>query len=324
MDNVTHSLVAVLLGRTGISRGIPKATGILLVASNLPDADSVVALWGGGLGYLEYHRHLTHALVVAPLLGLLAALAFWRVQGWRLLPAWAVGTGGVWAHLLLDLLNNYGVRVWLPFRADWVSWDLLMVVDPWLMVVLLMSVLAPLLGRLVGGEIGGREATRPAGRGWAITGLLFLVLWAGGRWVLHERAVESLRVRNYHGQAPLRVAAWPTLWNPFRWRGYVSTERFWGLYPIDLNREFDPEHGEIFYKPEEAEVVNAARRTPEARAFLTFAQFPVWRMQPIPEPEGATLVEATDVRFGAPEEGHFQLRIVLDGNRRPVSARFSF
>lgn len=320
MDNVTHTLTAVLLGRAGVARLAPGGMGVLVLASNLPDADTVVALFGGGLGYLEYHRHLTHALVVAPVLGLLAALAFFRVGGWRLLPAWGVGTLGVWAHILLDLLNNYGVRIWLPFRADWVGWDLFMVVDPWVMAVLLLCVLAPLLARLVGSEIGGRAAAAP-GRGWAMFGLLFLVLWAGGRWVLHERAVETLRTRMYEGQAPVRVAAWPTPWNPFVWQGYVSAEPFWGLYKVDLQREFDPERGAIYYKPEEAEAVNAARRTPEAQAFLRFAQYAVWRVLPLAE---GVQVEATDVRFGMPEDGKFQLRIVLDEARRVVSARFVF
>jgi inner membrane protein len=323
MDNVTHTLTAVLLARAGLGRMARGGTAVLVLASNLPDADSVVGFWGGALGYLEYHRHLTHALAVAPLLGLLAALAMFRVAGWRLWPAWALGTLGVWAHILLDLLNSYGVRIWLPFRADWVGWDLFMVVDPWVMAMLLLCVLAPMLARLVGSEIGGRAAMAP-GRGWAIFGLTFIVLWAGGRWVLHERAVETLRTRNYQGEAPVRVAAWPTPWNPFVWQGYVSTEPFWGLYRVDLNREFDPERGAVYFKPEKAQLVNAARRTPEAQAFLRFAQYPVWRMLPVPEPEGATLVEATDVRFGGPEDGKFQLRIVLDATARVVSADFSF
>lgn len=322
MDNITHTLTAVLLARAGLGRVVPGATAVLVLASNLPDADSVVALFGGGLGYLEYHRHLTHALVVAPLLGLLAALALFRVKGWRLGPTWAVGTAGVWAHLALDLLNNYGVRIWLPFRPDWVSWDLFMIVDPWVLTVLLLCVTAPMLGRLVGSEIGGRAAS--PGPGWALVGLSFLVLWAGVRWTLHERALDTLRARNYRGEAPVRVAAWPTPWSPFVWQGYVSTEPFWGLYRVDLNTEFDPERGSVFYKPEGAELVNAARRTPEAQAFLRFAQYPVWRMLPVAEPEGGTLVEATDVRFGAPDDGKFQLRILLDGTLRPVSARFTF
>jgi inner membrane protein len=324
MDNVTHTLTAILLGRAGLGRLAPKGTAILVVASNLPDADSIAGFFGGGLSYLEYHRHLTHALVAAPVLGLLAALAFCRVKGWRLWPAWALGAAGVWAHILLDLLNNYGVRIWLPFQSTWTSWDLLMVVDPWLLLVLFLCAVAPLLSRLVGSEISSGRPDPAPGRGWAIFGLLFFLAWGGARWTLHERAVETLRARNYDGQAPIRVAAWPTPWNPFVWQGYVSTEPFWGLYRVDLNREFDPENGAVYYKPEGAEAINAARRTPEAQAFLRFAQYPVWRILPLAEPENGLLVEATDVRFGAPEDGKFQLRITLDGARRPVTAKFGF
>jgi len=323
MDNVTHTLTALLMARAGLGRLVPGGAATLLLASNLPDADIVATTFGVTLGYLEYHRHLTHALVVAPLLGLLAALVFFKVKGWRLWPAWAVGTIGVWAHIALDLLNSYGVRIWLPFRADWVGLDLFMIVDPWVMAVLLLCVLAPLLSRLVGSEIGGK-ATPSTGRGWAFFGLAFMLLWAGGRWVLHERALETLKSRMYQGQAPVRVAAWPTPWNPFLWQGYVSTEPFWGLYRIDLGREFDPERGAIFFKPEGAELINAARRTPEAQAFLRFAQYPVWRMFPVAEPDGGILVEATDVRFGTPDDGKFQLRILLDASQKVLSAQFAF
>lgn len=323
MDNLTHTLTAVLLARAGLGRGIPQATGLLVVASNLPDGDSVAGLLGG-LSYLEYHRHLTHAVVVAPVLGLVTALLFARAKGWRLGPAWALATAGVWAHLLLDLLNNYGVRLWLPFRSDWTAWDLLMVIDPWLLVVLAVCVVAPWFSRLVGGEISSSRPAAAPGRGWAVIGLLFFLAWAGGRWVLHERAMETLRARQYQGAAPVRVAAWPTPWSPLVWNGYVSTEGFWSVHRVDLAREFDPDVGTVFYKPEEAAVVNAARRTPEAQAFLRFAQYPVWRVLPIAEPENGVLVEATDVRFGSPADGKFQLRITLDGARRPVAAVFVF
>lgn len=323
MDNVTHTLTAVLLARAGLGRMMPRGTALLVVASNLPDADTVVSLFGGALGYLEYHRHLTHALAVAPLLGLAAAMAFRGVKGWQLKPAWILGTVGVLGHILLDLLNNYGVRIWLPFREDWVGWDLFMVVDPWVMGVLLLCVLAPMLGRLVGGEIGGRQVP-VVGRGWAFTGLTFIALWAAGRWMFHERALETLRARLYEGQSAARVAAWPTPWNPMAWQGYVSTASFWGLYKVDLAREFDPERGLVFYKPENAAPLDVARQTPEGQAFSRFAQFPVWRVLPMGEPEGGLLVEATDVRFGTPDDGKFQLQVILDGTRKVVSARFAF
>lgn len=323
MDNLTHTLTGLLVARAGVGRWMPGATAVLLVASNLPDADIVSGWMGGTAGYLDYHRHLTHALVVAPVMGLLAAIAFsWRA-GWRLWPAWAVGTLGVLVHIFLDLWNNYGVRLWLPFRPDWMSWDLVMVVDPWILTALLICVLAPLLSSLVGSEIGGKRPQSP-GRGWAIAGLCFLALWVGGRALAHQRAVETLKARNYGGLAPLRVAAWPTPWNPRVWSGYVSTEASWVLHRIDLTREFDPEAGDVYFKPEPSAAIAAARRTPEAVSFQGFAQFAVWRVVPVAEPEGAVLVEATDVRFGPPADGRFQLRVVVDPAGKVISSTVSF
>lgn len=320
MDNVTHTLTGLLLSRAGINRASPRATLLLVLASNVPDADWIVTPFLGSLGYLEYHRHLTHALVFAPVMGLLVALATCRAREWRFGPAWLVATFGVMVHIVMDTMNSYGLRPWLPFRGDWVNWDLLMIVEPWLLGVLFLSAIAPLFSRLVAGEIGARVAS--PGRGWAIFGLTFFLLWTGGRYLMHERALETLRSRNYRGQPAIRVAAWPTPWNPMAWTGYVSTDPFWGVFPVNLSKDFDPEAGAIYYKPEGAELINAARRTPEAQAFLRFSQYPVWRMLPVSEPEGGTLVEATDVRFGLPEDGKFQLRILLDPALKPISAVF--
>jgi hypothetical protein len=123
---------------------------------------------------------------------------------------------------------------------------------------------------------------------------------------------------------PLRVAAWPTPFNPFRWVGYVSTEEAWTLHDVRLGLPFDPEAGKAYYKPTDAARINAAKRTPEAMGFLRFSQYPVWRMVPVTAPEGGVAVEGVDVRFGTPEEGRFQVRVVLDQNLQVVSSKFAY
>jgi membrane-bound metal-dependent hydrolase YbcI (DUF457 family) len=318
MDNVTHSLIAVLLARAGLRRLTPAATPILLIASNAPDAD-VLAQLAGPLEYLDSHRQLSHSLIAGPAIGIVAAILFSRTKDWRFVPAAVAGTIGAWSHSLLDLLNPYGIRSLLPWNSQWFHLDLFLFIDPWLTAILLLCVVAPILSSLVSGEIGAKKAS---GSGWAIAGLTFALLWGGARFQLHERALETLRSRQFLGAVPVRAAAWPSAWSPLLWSGYVSTEAFWGLYTIDLSREFDPERGRIYYKPEGAALLNAARRTPEAIRFLEVAQFPVWRVLPTSEPENGSIVEATDARFGLPENGQFQLTVILDSNRTPVSAKF--
>ena len=39
---------------------------------------------------------------------------------------------GVILHVLMDLLNNYGVRLLMPFSQRWFYGDVLFIIDPWL------------------------------------------------------------------------------------------------------------------------------------------------------------------------------------------------
>ena len=324
MENLTHSLTGVMLARAGLNRLCPRATLLLVICSNFPDADSVTTLWGS-VAYLDYHRHLTHALAMAPVMTLLPVLFIRWLERGRAFPwimAMVVGMVGTLAHIGMDAWNNYGVRLLLPFSGEWFGMDAVMVVDVWILVVLGLALVAPWLSRLVGSEIGSQQVS--TGRGWAIFALLFLVAWSGGRWILHERAVETLLARRYSGQEPLRVAAWPTPFSPFRWTGYVSTEEAWILHDVRLGLPFDPEAGRAYYKPTDAARINAAKRTPEAMGFLRFSQYPVWRMMPVTEPEGGVAVEGVDVRFGTPEEGRFQVRVVLDQDLQVVSSQFAY
>jgi len=73
MDNLTHTAIGLFLSRIGLGRWSPRATAIVIVAANIPDID-VVSAAAGPLNYLAYHRHLTHSLLLMPVM----ALAAWR------------------------------------------------------------------------------------------------------------------------------------------------------------------------------------------------------------------------------------------------------
>ena len=125
MDNLTHTLAGAALARAGLDRLSPRATATLLVASNLPDLDSVTRFYGQ-LYYMEHHRGITHSLVGVFLQSLLiAALLSWSpglsvresVRRFRpgvlvLISATALGL-----HLFMDYSNSYGVRPLLPWDA---------------------------------------------------------------------------------------------------------------------------------------------------------------------------------------------------------------
>jgi inner membrane protein len=323
MDPLTHSATGLFLGRAGLNRFSEQAPWILVLAANAPDID-IVTLAGGPLNYLHYHRHLTHSLVAWPVMALLPVLVvrLFTRKPFRWLGGYAISLVAVASHLLLDYTNVYGIRFLLPFSGRWFHLDLTSVVDLWIWAMLLVALAGPLIARLVNAEIGAR--TKNAGRGLAISALLFLGLYNTGRGVLHARAVSTLDSRLYGGIAPQRVAALPGPVNPLAWRGLVETREFYGVVDFSLLEEFDPSRALVFYKAEATPAVQAANNSPEFREFFAFSQFPIERSMPLAGPEAATRVEAMDLRFGTPPQPAFVATADVNDRLQVVRAWFTF
>ena len=326
MDPLTHTATGLFLSRAGLKRWTPLATPILLLAANAPDID-ILSLGGGSLNYLHYHRHLTHSLLAMPLMALLAVavvrLAARKPVRW--MGAFFAALIGVASHLLLDLTNAYGIRLFLPFSSQWLRLDLNNLLDPWILGVFLFCIVGPVLSRLVGSEIAsGSGPDKNHGRGFAWLALLFVLVYDCGRSVLHTRALASLESRIYQDAVPVRVAAIPGPANPLRWRGLVETSDFYAVVEVNLAGEFDPTRATIFHKPAPDPAIEAARQTQAFQEFLRFSQFPLWRVSPAADVEGGKLVEAVDLRFGTPMAPGFAARAILDAHLRPVRSWFEW
>ena len=323
MDNLTHTLTGVLLARAGLRRLTPRATWISVVAANIPDIDILVG--PSGINYLNYHRHLTHSLFAVPFMALLALLLvegvtkIVRPTAARLpwLHAWAAATIAAFTHPLLDLTNTYGVRIFLPFSSGWHGWDIFFIVEPWLWGVLLLAVVAPAAAGLVDRELGLKSA-RGAKAAWA--GLVVLVLFAGLKGVLHDRAVETLDAHLYDGVAATRVAAFPTPLDPWLWSGYVETDAYHQVWELDLRDTFDPSMGRKHFKPSPSPALESVRGHPLANDFLRFAQFNVTTV--LPTPLGHR-IRMADVRFGPVESSFFRCTFETDALDRVVRAVFA-
>jgi inner membrane protein len=325
MDPLTHTATGLFLSRAGLNRFTPYATPILLLAANAPDVDIVTSL-GGPLTYLKYHRHLTHAIPLLPVMALLPVLVvrlFARRERLNWSGAYLISLVAVASHLALDFTNMYGIRLWLPFSPQWYQLSITSVIDFWLWAMIALALGAPLLGRLVSSEIGAQARGTP-GRGLAIAALAFFVLYNAGHAVLHARAVAVLESRLYQGSPPLRVAALPHLADPWRFRGLVETREFYSVHEMNLRGDFDPAGGRIFYKPEAAPALEAAARTTTFRDFLAFAQFSLWRILPATEPENAVMVQVMDMRFGSPLQPAFVATAVVDARLQVLRSWFTF
>ena len=326
MDNLTHSLVGLMMARVGLNRLGVRATALVIVGANLPDIDLVAAI-GGRLNYLEYHRGWTHSFALAPVLALLPLPIWWLARrragagAKELAFAWLAAFLGVLSHLLLDFWNSYGIRLLLPFSSDWYRLDWVYIVDLWIWAILLVGALGPLLVRLVDSEIGVR---RGPGRGGAWAVLLLLCAFVGLRAQLHSQAIQTLDSRLYDTRSPLRVAAMPGPFAPWRWTGLVETERAWHVVPVDLLREFDPDQGRALLKPEEPlPQERSIRASHTGRVFFSFTRFPYWRATPSPTMEGGTLIRVSDLRFGSPEDSPFSASFECDAAGRLVSEEFA-
>lgn len=338
MDNLTHTLTGVMLSRAGLNRLAPRATLTLLLAANAPDIDVVTRAWGS-LAYLRHHRGLTHAVVAAPVLAALVVALVWLLSrrsgedfSWG--RSYLIALAGVASNVLMDFTNTYGVRPWLPLSNTWYSWDISFIIDVWLWVALLACLAVPAVGRLISGEIGARPGS---GRGAAVFALLFILAWWGARDLFHRRALalldahvyglnpaayaDSDAARQRPGASPLRVAAFPSPTNPLMWRGFVETEGFYQILPVNVLQPLDPTSGKIFYKPEATPALEAALRTRTASQFTAFARY---MFSTVDHREDGYQVVLTDFRFREERRAAFVATIVLDRDLRVIREDFSF
>lgn len=293
-----------------------------MLAANAPDAD-LVSWLGGSPGFLEYHRWATHTLVAAPAMAALSVLIVWLFSRGRPFPwmrAFIIGLIGVATHLVMDWTNVYGIRMLLPFSADWLRLDITPIIDPWIWLFLLLAIVAPALGRLVSSEIGAKPGT---GRGWAICALVLVSGYEYSRYLAHDRAMAVLNSRIYEGTAATRVAAFPTYWSPLRWTGVAETSDAYRLFDLNLIGPFNPSSGSVLFKAQGNPQMLSASRTVAFQRYLAFSSFPLWRTLPLAEPDGATQVQIADLRFGDPQRSGFVVTAVVDRSNTVVKSEFT-
>ena len=318
MDNITHTLTGVVMSRAGLNRYYSHPAAVLMLAANAPDID-ILAAFGGSFNYFVNHRGITHSIVAAPLMALLPVLivcAFVRsMRGWK--AAYLISLVGIASHLLLDWTNSYGIRLFLPFNSSWPAANLNNIVDLWIWAVLLIAVVGPLLGKLVSSEIGARPGS---GRGLAWFAIAFICVYDFGRYLAHQRSMEILNSRIYEGAPPIRVAAFPVgSLSPFEWSGWAERSDAALHFPLNLRASFDPSVPEqVYFNPEPSPALEAARQDYHVKKFLEFAQYPLWRVVPQAEPEGAKRVEVRDWRFP------FTVTVIVDQSNRVISSSFHY
>jgi inner membrane protein len=198
--------------------------------------------------------------------------------GWLLGLAYA----GVYSHVFLDFLNNYGVRLLTPFDWRWFYGDAVFIIDPWLWLTLGVGVWLSRRGR----------TPAPARRALVVAAVYILAMLVSARLA---RVVVIDAWRQVHGTAPRALMVGPVPVSPLSRslivdagdRYYTGTFSWW---PREVLFDEAP-----VLKHAGDPLVAAARTTSSGvRAFLVWSRFPYWTLVP---DAGGTRVTVSDMRF---------------------------
>jgi membrane-bound metal-dependent hydrolase YbcI (DUF457 family) len=300
MENLTHTLVGLMMARCGLEKTTVRGAGMMMLAANVPDIDAV--FWFNRQHYLDYHRTYTHSFACMPLLALLP-MALARAQfSWK---SYAAAIAGVLSHLLLDWTNPYGIDLLLPFSHRRLMLDITNIADVWIWTILFVGLLVPVVVRKL---TKGPSIGMPPRVMWAAIALSALITYEGARFALHAKAIQMLESQTYswgtHKDQPPRqsIAVPADFIHPARWKGIVRGDGFVTIVPLDVQEGFDSSDERTFDDPPPGLAVEAARRLPEFQTMIRFSQAPYWKATPV---AGGTLVELIDLRFGTPDNPGF-------------------
>jgi membrane-bound metal-dependent hydrolase YbcI (DUF457 family) len=331
LDNLTHTLFAITLGRTPLGRAGRGTTAALVLASNAPDID-FVSTAGGAVNYLRWHRGPTHGPLGIVGLGLATAALVWAGQ--RFNRRWkdespdapfpmlvAISMIGVLFHILMDLPTSYGSRILSPFDWHWFAWDWMPIVDIYLLIV------------LMAGMVFGRGSADARRRNATIV-LVLMAANYGVRAVAHQQALALVPrvfgptlparcdpaapqtlldswprpvapVRSTGTRCLVEAAALPSFSSPFSWRIVAQFSNAYELRDIDVLdarlRSGDdsdvPWRTNVRYPNVWTPAVLTAATTVTGGVFLGFSRFPAARS--VEDPQHITTVRITDMRFVA-------------------------
>lgn len=216
MDNLTHGLLGMAAAVCVAPRASRRQAAVVgFLAGEFPDLDVLLQSSEDPLFGLAMHRHFTHSLLLAPVIGVAMAWIVILWQRWRrnACDAHAMMGAGIAAalsHGLCDVWTSYGTRWFWPFADTRVSWDLISVIDPLFTLPLLIPVV-----------IGIKRRSRK----WVSVALLWALFYLGICLVQQQRVLRETRTAAaQRGHVPLRLTAKPSFGNIIVWRALYEHE----------------------------------------------------------------------------------------------------
>ncbi len=298
MDPVTHSLAGVTIANLGFKR--KAAMWVLLLSSIAPDFDYITRLWGADV-FLRYHRGITHGILALFVVPIIIGLIFGYRKGFFYYSSLAFF--GYAAHLFMDLTNQYGTRILSPLDWEQFSLDLIFIIDPYITLGLLLSVILCKLNKRRAAVI-------------ALVTLFFLVAYAGGRDYLHDKTKDFLKDEieaNTYKMCPMP--------NDFlRWWFIAQSgdEIKVGFADLFTKRVCVQETYRITHKDP---FIDRSKETRVVKNFLYFAMYPYAEVRR----EGGTItVIWRELSYSFMAGDHFVAKVVFDKEGKIVSSYLKF
>lgn len=314
MDNLCHTLVGAAFGEAGLKRQTRFGNATLMIAANLPDVD--VLVFASDVPSVAFRRGWTHGVLAQALLPLALAGVLFMVDRWwpqrrnpevarSNFPQRASVSGlvllsyvGVLSHVFLDFLNNYGIRLLMPFSGRWFYGDVLFIIDPWLWLTLGAGVV------IARTNSRWRRSAAPIALVIAAAYVAVMMVSAhAARTFVQEawRAERGLDAR------ALMVGPLPV--TPLRRMVILDAGEHYetGTFSWFPRRvTFDPD---TVPKRDDAPSVLVARNVdPRMRGILVWSRFPFYEVDPAP---GGVRVTVRDLRFSLMGRGGFAATVFV-------------
>lgn len=298
MDPITHGLAGATIANLGFKQ--KAVIWVLLLSSIAPDFDYITRFWGADI-FLRYHRGITHGILALLIVPIVIGLIFGYRKGF--LYYFFIAFLGYAAHLFMDLTNQYGTRILSPIDWQQYSLDLMFIIDPYITIGLLLSVILC--------RFNPKRAITIA-----LIAIFLFIAYTGGRYYLHGKTRDFLKEKvdaNSYKICPLP--------NDFL--------RWWFI--TRSGDEIKVGFADLFTQricvQEEYKVTNRdpyIERSAETRVVKNFLYFAKYPNAEVKRDTGKTTVVWRDLAYSFMAGEHFVAKVVFDREDKILNSYFRF
>jgi len=307
MDPVCHILFSTALARSEIIPASREAQVIIILAGLVPDLDLIFRARGLPQ-YFIHHRRESHSLL--GILGLslpLSALAKFLAPGLSYPQLYSCVWLGLLGHIFLDFLTVYGVPLIFPLRKKFYNFGILFIIDPWLDLFLLPSVLEKIIPAPRPGP--ARISLLIAFAYLALLAILKLSAQARGKKIISEK---------FPGLDRAQVYTSPFLALPFSW--LILLKNHHTIHRMRFSLLFGPGPIAVFNSGISDRQKGWTQKSSLLKAMINFSDFLHWQVS---EQNPCPKILAWDLRFSQYNLG-FRAEAEFQPEGNPVSEKFSY